>query len=161
MKTLLLLRHGKSSWKDSTLSDDQRPLKKRGRRAATRMGEEIQNRNLSPGVIVSSKAKRARQTAQRVLDQLDPQCPLVVRSELYFEGSRSYLQVAAQEGGEHESILLVGHNPDLEELVARLTDQDLFLPTACLVRIDLETESWSEIENLSGTLQFVLKPREL
>ena len=161
LKILLLLRHGKSSWNDPSLDDHDRPLKKRGRRAATRIGEEIVARDLVPDRIVSSTARRASQTARRTSKKMTPPPPIVEEPRLYFEGPRDHLEVLASLGGNSDRILLVGHNPNLEELVHRLTGELPVLPTAALVCIDLEIESWTEAPAAKGRLRLVVRPREL
>ena len=160
MKTLLLLRHGKLSWKDATLQDRERPLKKRGRRDADRMGQEILDRELTIDRIFSSPARRALQTARRVEDILGR--PAVEEFPfLYFHGPLEILRSVRNHGDPSENILLVGHNPDLEDLVDSLTGEQPILPTAALVCIDLDIHSWKEIEGERGHLRFVLRPKEL
>ena len=160
MKTLLVLRHGKSSW-DQPIEDHERPLKARGKRAAVRMGQEIRNRGLVPEVICSSTARRARSTAKRAAKAAGYQGEIDRSEDLYFKGTHGHLGVISETSDSHQCIMVVGHNPDVEELVSELSGEDIAMPTAALACIDFDMESWSQIGESNGTLRFALKPREL
>jgi phosphohistidine phosphatase len=159
MKTLLLLRHGKSAW-NQAVPDRDRPLKGRGKRASARMGEELRNRDLLPDLIVSSTAKRARSTAKCVRKASGYAGKTLKTEELYMTGVERHLKVLAGVDDSHQRVLLVGHNPDLEELARQLTGQAVTLPTAALACIDLAIESWSQAAEAKGELRFVLLPSE-
>jgi len=160
MKTLLLLRHGKSDW-DQAVADRDRPLKGRGKRASARMGEELRNRDLLPDLIVSSTAKRARATAKRVKKASGYAGKTVKTDELYMTGVERHLKVLAGVEDTHQRVLLVGHNPDQEELARKLTGQAITLPTAALACIDLAIGSWSQATAAKGELRFLLNPSEI
>ena len=96
MKEILILRHAKSSWGDSSLSDHDRPLKKRGLRDAPRIGQLLAERDLVPDVILCSTAVRARQTAERVLGSCGREVPVHFTKELYLAGPSSYLDLLAE-----------------------------------------------------------------
>ena len=160
MKTLLILRHGKSSW-DEPVDDHERPLKGRGKKAAVRMGQEIRARDLMPELILSSTAKRARKTARRAARSAGYEGDIVETGALYFTGVEGHLESLAQVSDVHQRIMIVGHNPNLENLVQELTGEEVVLPTAALAGIELEVDSWSAIADSSGKLQFLLLPREL
>jgi phosphohistidine phosphatase len=93
VKALLVLRHGKSSWKDTSLHDFDRPLTKRGKRAATEMGKEISRRHLTPDLILSSAARRARQTAKRVAKATGYSGNIAREIQLYLTGVHRHLDV--------------------------------------------------------------------
>jgi len=160
MKTLLILRHGKSSW-DEPVDDHERPLKGRGKKAALWMGQEIRVRDLIPELILSSTAKRARKTAERAARSAGYEGDIVETGDLYFTGVEGHLESLAQVSDAHQRIMIVGHNPNLENLARELTGEEVILPTAALACIELEIDSWSAITDSSGKLQFLLLPREL
>jgi phosphohistidine phosphatase len=162
MKTLLILRHAKSSWKDVRLGDHERPLNQRGQRDAPRMGRLLREEDLVPGLILSSSAERARQTAEAVAEESGYPGELQLSRELYAAGPEAYLEALQALAGEPESVLVVGHNPGLEELVEMLTGEAVRLPTAALAQVALPIQRWQELsEEVQGELANLWAPREL
>ena len=162
MKTLLILRHGKSSWGNPGLADHDRPLKGRGRRAAKRMGEEMVARDVVPDLILSSTARRARSTAERAAEAAGCTDRIVQTRELYLTGVTHQLRTVAERAGdEHRVVMIVGHNPTLEDMVEHLTGEDERMTTGNLARVDLDVNSWRDLPGASGRLAFLLRPREL
>ncbi|MGB9578217.1 MAG: SixA phosphatase family protein [Halothiobacillaceae bacterium] len=162
MKTLLVLRHGKSSWKNEDLADHERPLAPRGKREARRMGEELARRQLVPDLVVSSPAKRARSTARRVIEASGYTGALLLEPRFYFTDLNTCLAVLAALPQEARTVLIIGHNPLWEELVSHLTRQPTHLPTAALAVIDLPVDAWTEIgASGAGTLRLLLEPQTL
>ena len=162
MKTLLVLRHGKSSWSDTSLSDHDRPLKGRGKRASTKIGTALRDRRMVPDLVLSSTAKRSRATAKRVAKEAGCAVAPVQDSELYFSGvSRQIAAIARRAQGGEERVLIVGHNPTLEDLVSTLTGDEVTLTTANLAAISLDIDDWGDLPKARGKLLFVFRPREL
>ena len=161
MKILLLLRHGKSSRKDASLADFDRPLKKRGKQEAESIGKEIRRQDRCPDLVISSAARRAHDTAELVSKAAGCGEPIITTEKLYMSGLRAHLQVLADVDEKHGSVLLVGHNPDLEDLVEQFTDRPVSLPTAALVCLELDADSWSQAHQSSGRLVSVTTPRDL
>lgn len=118
MKTLLMMRHAKSSWKDASMADQERPLNKRGRRDAPRMGQRLQDAGLFPQSILSSTAERARQTATAVADATGFEGEIHFDATLYAAAPEAYLAALRGVPAETRVALLIGHNPGLEELLA-------------------------------------------
>lgn len=145
MKTLLLMRHAKSSWKDESLDDHDRPLNKRGKREAPRMGELLREQNLVPDYIVSSSARRARKTADCVALAACYRGETRITSELYMSPPAKMLEVLSQTPEAFNSVLLIGHNPSAEELLEQLTGQYRGLSTAAVAHLRLGVESWREL----------------
>ncbi len=161
MKTLLILRHGKSSWANPDLGDHDRPLKGRGKRDATRMGKELLDRDLVPDLILSSTARRASSTARRTAEAAGCADRIEHTRELYLTGAEHQLRtVGARADDQHRRVMIVGHNPTLEDLVEHLTGKDERLTTGNLARIDFDIESWRQLVTTRGELRFVLRPRE-
>ena len=150
-KELWLLRHGKSD-RDLAVDDFDRPLKKRGKRAAQRIGAWLEQQRLIPDWIVSSPAKRAINTANIVHKAIAVDGLVVAQDKrLYQEGFERLKTVLAECPLETRRVLLVGHNPELEDLLinlvgaANLPDTDKLLPTAALARLVMP-EDWTHLD---------------
>ena len=161
MKTLLLLRHAKSSWKEIGMRDFDRPLNERGCRAAPLIGHYLHAQKLAPDLVLSSPAERARQTATLVLESAALAAALRYDERIYEASVDQLLEVIAQTSDSTEMLLLVGHNPGMEELIQRLTGATERMRTATLARIDLNTEEWSKVRAGAGRLAFVVSPKDL
>ncbi len=145
MKRLLILRHAKSSWADSSISDWQRPLNERGRRDAPRAGQWLRERSLVPDVIITSDAVRARTTAEAVAEAAGCLQEISIEPSLYHAKPADLLTVLRGVRSDAGTVLVVGHNPGLEELVEQLTGEGHDLPTAALVHIAMAIDGWSEV----------------
>ena len=162
MKTLLLLRHAKSSWKEEGLGDHERPLNKRGLRNAPRMGKLIDEKKIWPDLILSSTAVRAMRTAEAVAAACSKEVPLSPQDELYLAPSSTYIETVCYLDNGFERVLLVGHNPGISDLLCRLTSQSEFMPTAALAQIELPIGHWNELRlQTPGQLIDFWRPREL
>lgn len=162
MKTLLGLRHAKSSWSDTTVDDRDRDLNARGRRDAVRMGELIRQNQLSPDVIISSDALRARLTAEAVADVIGFQEAIALDRRLYLASPADIVAVIRTAAGAASTVMIVGHNPGLEQLVERLTGEPNDLPTAALAQIELPIDQWRDLTvSTQGHLVDLWRPKEL
>lgn len=162
VKTLLLLRHAKSSWKHPNLADHERPLKKRGRRDAPKVGRLAVEQGIVPGLILTSSAVRARETAAAVRAACGACAELRELRELYLARPQDYAVLLRGVADEQERVLVVGHNPALEEFLEALTGVRETLPTAALALVELPVERWEQLD-LDGTGRLVRlwRPREL
>ena len=145
MKTLTLVRHAKSSWKDTSLADRDRPLNKRGKRDAPEMGRRIAAAGIRPSLIVSSPAVRAWTTAKIIADEIGyPREFLQRDSALYLASVNGILDVIVSQDAGFNNLMLVGHNPGFTDfanyLVPGLTNN---MPTAGVVSVELDTDDWS------------------
>lgn len=161
MKTLLVMRHGKSAWQDMSLDDFDRPLKKRGEKASRVIGQEIVRRKLVPGLIISSAAERARQTAELTANAAAYTGEIVTSEQLYMSGAKEYVNTIARADDAVDCVLVIGHNPDLENLVFHVTREFVTLPTAALAHIEFDMDRWKDIKHTPGKLLAVLLPRDL
>ena len=167
MKTLLILRHAKSSWKGEALPDHDRPLNKRGKEDAPRMGKLLRDEDLVPNLILSSDARRARSTTELVVEESHYEGEVIYSRDLYAAESEACIEALAQMGGEAACVLIVGHNPGLEELLQDLTGEYLPLPTAALAQVTLPINHWSELgasdqaETARGKLVNSWRPKEI
>jgi len=161
MKHVLLLRHAKSSWDEADLLDIERPLAPRGERDAHRIGEALRKREPLPDLVLSSTAKRTRQTIEKVIRAahlaLEPQ----FIPALYAASSDQIMEILRALPADCECALLVGHNPGFEELLGRLTSEWEPMPTAALACISLDCEHWKEVADSTGTLAWLLTPKRL
>ena len=163
---LLLLRHGKSDW-SKDVGDKQRPLKKRGRKNAFRMGKWLLEQNLVPDFILSSPAERALATAHLVCDAMDfPYKSITEDARIYAASLDDLLEVLHEVAEVHYRVLLIGYNPGLEHLlihlcsVIPLPEDGKLLPTAALACISTN-KTWSELSIDTASLVSLTRPKSL
>jgi phosphohistidine phosphatase len=162
MKTLLIMRHAKSSWANTRLGDHDRPLNDRGRRDAPRMGRLLLDQGLTPELIVTSSAERALSTAEAVALASDYGESIVVTRELYHADPESILEVVGRDGGDAGSVLVVGHNPGMAELVDLLTGVADRFTTANIAHLSIGIDSWADLSLSSAVeLHDLWRPKEL
>jgi phosphohistidine phosphatase len=162
MKTLLLMRHAKSSWKDKHISDRERPLLKRGVKAAKNMGEFIAEKELIPQKIFSSSAVRTLETARVVSKVCDCSAALVAVDEFYLAEAEIYINYLKTLPDDLERVMIIGHNPGLESLLQILSGRIDMLNTAVVAHLILPIKSWAEINNeTEGELVELWRPKEL
>lgn len=162
VKTLLVFRHAKSSRKDDALDDHDRPLNKRGKETAPRMGQWIAEQQAVPELILSSTAKRAKSTVKRAAKAMGYEGKIRYDKSLYLAPPSAYLQAVQTYAKAQTRVMIVGHNPGLEELVQAMTGTEQVFPTAALAEISLEIESWQDLtSDTTGELSHLWLPREL
>lgn len=167
-RELLLLRHAKSDWGTGAAADFDRPLAKRGRKDAPLVGAWLYREGMTPDHFISSPAARARETAVLVCKALDLKKKRIVWDEgIYDADLPSLLAVLARVPPRALTVLLVGHNPGLEELLRFLTGNDLdepgdgkLMPTAALARLEMP-DDWSELEVGCATVMSIVRPKQL
>ena len=167
MKKLLILRHAKSSWKDGSLPDHDRPLNKRGKEDASRMGRLMRNEDLLPDLILSSTAERARVTVELIVEESGYEGVVEYRRELYATGPEVYIESISGLPDKYERVMVVGHNPGLEQLLEELIGEYQPLSTAALALVKLPIQNWAELHpgpghnETNGTLVNIWRPKEL
>jgi len=147
MKELLVVRHGKSSWDDPNTSDRDRALKPRGERAADAMGARLVARASVPERIITSDARRALDTAERLAAAASLASDrVIVEPQLYTERVHDVLKVIRRIDDAVERAAVVGHNPALHELVHTLSDLRLGkYPTAAIAHLRLPVARWADV----------------
>jgi phosphohistidine phosphatase len=162
MKTLLLLRHAKSSWKNAELAYFERPLNKRGKNDAPRMGELLKREEIVPDLIISSSAERAIATAEAVASACGYDSEIQTTRQFYHAWPDDYINVINNVSNECDRVMVVGHNPGMESLVEELTGEWIRMPTAALVQIALGINQWSKLslESKEELVNF-WRPKEL
>jgi phosphohistidine phosphatase len=161
MRTLYLLRHAKSSWDDASLRDFDRPLNKRGRGAAAKIGERLQAEKLTEPYVICSPAVRTRETAKIVLQNADLSVEEHFDERIYEASLRDLMQVVSEIPDDRELVIMIGHNPGFEELSAALTGEHRAMPTCALAKIELEVEGWKDVRAGEGKLKWFIVPKEL
>lgn len=163
-RTLLLMRHAKSDWSDDSLKDIQRPLNSRGRKDAPMMGTFIKGILESPDKIICSNAVRARKTAELVAGSCNYKRDIVVEPSLYDSTPGKYIQSINKVPDEVKTLLVVGHNPTVEQLMSALcsgrpNEVSLRMPTASIVSFIIEDRNWNEIELGMCELKWFVTPK--
>ena len=161
MRSLYLLRHAKSSWKNEGLADFDRPLAGRGRKASEVIGKYLKDNDVKFDLVVSSPAVRARETIDQVLRTARMRSDLRYDERIYEATSLALLQVVSQLENDRKAVALVGHNPGMEELLALLTGKNERFPTATLAKIVFKNSKWTEVPSRKGLLEWIIRPREL
>lgn len=159
MKTLLLMRHGKSDWNSDYEGDHDRPLNPRGVRSARVMGEVLSEQDDVPDLVVTSSAVRARSTAQLAAEAGKWDCEVVIEPRLYGSGADTVVQVAA-ESDAIDRLMLVGHQPTWSILASVLTGEQVDMKTATVAVIDFDVENWSDVPASQGEITRVYQPRD-
>ena len=160
MKTIYLLRHAKSSWDDTSLSDFERPLNERGLRTAPFMGEVMNRRGYSPSLVIISPAKRAATTAELVKESAGLNAELRHDHRIYEASPNTLRTVAAETSDDLASVMLVGHNPGMEGFIRYLTGRIEPMPTAALAVIELSIDSWNDLDAGTGQITEVVRPKD-
>ena len=145
MKTLILMRHAKSSWKDHNISDADRPLKKRGKKDTQAMAKIMLEKELVPQKIMASSAKRARRTAEILVEETKANITPEVLDQLYMAEIQVYMDLIKSLPDDLERVMIVGHNPDLECLVQMLSNQIESLPAGAMAVLSMPIKSWKDL----------------
>ena len=162
MKNLLLMRHAKSSWKDTSLIDHQRPLNQRGKRDAPRMGEHLQEQGIILDAILCSTAKRARETAKRFLKEYDFDGEVFYVDDLYHASYETYITLLNQLPDNIDIAMIIAHNPGMDYFLEMVCDEYEHMPTASVAVVKFPVERWAELSEITpGELVNLWKPREI
>ena len=154
MKTLYIVRHAKSSWDERGISDHDRKLNSRGKRDAPKMGELLYSNGCHPDIIYSSSAKRAFTTAKIIAEKIaHPVDNIVVSKNIYDATTNDLVNLINKIDEKYESAMVFGHNPGFTVLANLLTDKYIDnMPTCAVAEIELNVESWKEVESDCGKL---------
>lgn len=163
MKKLTLIRHGKSSWDDPSLSDWERPLKTRGKKDALLIGYKLEKEKIFPDKIISSSAKRAYDSAKRIAECLKyPESKIAITDDIYLAGMLQLVQLIQNLKNKWKHVFLFGHNPYFTEL-ANLYGKNgiLNLPTTGVYQISFKCDKWADISLDNGKNTYFLTPKQL
>lgn len=163
-KKVLLMRHAKSSWENPGLRDFDRPLNKRGKKDAPRMGQYLKELQLIPDQIFSSPAQRAKSTILKVIEELDlPVSKIVWDENLYFNGSQAYIDAIRNANDSSEIVMTVGHNPMTEDAISALSGNtaEKRIKTATIACFEFEVDSWKHVQVSPDSLKWIVWPKDL
>ena len=171
MKKLTLLRHAKSDWNDPVSRDFDRPLNRRGMKAARRMGEWMRSQRLDFDTVLASPALRVVETLDHLAAGLGRPMAPIFNERIYLASAVTLIDVLRESDGLGDHVLLVGHNPGLEDLVFELAgdtvdspiadDVATKFPTGAVVEMEFPCESWSDLDGSKGHLIRFTRPRDL
>ena len=170
MLTLSLMRHAKSSWKDPTIPDHDRPLNARGKTEAPLMGKAVAKHGLAPDLVLCSTARRTRDTLELVLPELKKEPKIVYEDGLYHGTPQEMLDLLRQVPPSASQVLLVGHNPELQSFALDLIGSgakhlkdrlETKYPTAGLVVVRFQAGDWKDVAVNSGKLELFLAPSDV
>ena len=167
MFELMLMRHAKSDW-HSDKADFDRPLNQRGRQDASRIGRHLKQLNIIPDVIVSSAAKRTRQTAELVNDYLAlDDSSMKFDKELYLAGNESLRNIIEEYASDGMRLMVIAHNPGMDDLVSYLTNtvlplssNDKLMSTAAVAGFQIPTLDCLTSPGMAE-MQYIFRPKEL
>jgi phosphohistidine phosphatase len=162
MRTLLLLRHAKSDWDAGAGEDFDRPLAKRGKKAAAEVGRFLRRAGAVPGEVLTSSAVRARTTVEVAAEAGGWDCPVRETRSLYEADPEDVVEEIRSLGSRAEVLLVAGHEPAWSSLLALLVGGGTFhLPTAALACVEFDADSWETLEPGRGRLAWLVNPKLL
>lgn len=169
--TLTLFRHAKSGWDDSVARDFDRPLNARGERAAVLMGTWVKRNDITFDHVVASPAVRCIDTIDQFVKGTGERIDATWDRRIYLASSATLMDVLRDQSDEYKSIMMVGHNPGMEDLVFDIVPDDGSsplrdvvwekYPTAAIARLELDIDSWADIDRKCGRLTLFIRPRDL
>lgn len=161
MKTLYLIKHAKSDWSVPGESDMERGLKKKALKDINTMGSYLGLRGISPDVILSSCALRAQETSNMLAKKIEFLGPKYYLKELYLSPPEVIKEIIMAQDDASENVFIVGHNPQLSELVYILSGEHLAkMPSLGIVAMTFDIEDWSELDDKKGSIEFFIYPKQ-
>lgn len=164
MKILSILRHGKSSWDFPDLSDFERPLLTKGVKRTLRVCNALTDAKIIPDRVISSKAKRALETANIVIEKLNvPLHHLLLNDQFYPGSTNHYLDEIFKTNNNIKHLMIVGHNPGLTDLASTLLNKSSidWIPSSGLVHIEFNCDNWEDIDLKNAKMLNYFIPKEL
>jgi len=168
VRRLYLLRHAKSSWDDPTSDDHERPLAPRGRRAAHGIAEHLRRHDITPAMVLCSSSRRTRETLEAITPALRKKTDQLIEDGLYAADAAELLDRLHQIPDDVPSVMLIGHNPGLQDLAVTLASSGRRLeslrtkfPTAALATLSIPSAGWSRLSPGDAQLEDLVVPREL
>lgn len=168
MKLLYLLRHAKSSWDDSDLADRDRPLSPRGEKAAKKMRRYIREAGVAPALVLCSPALRARQTLELIAPALGKGCDIVIEDEVYANDARRILKRLQRVPASVAAVMVVGHNPSMQELAlllacrgAGLESVESNFSTGALATLVIARAPWAKLDHGDAELAAYITPKDV
>lgn len=163
MKTLLLIRHAKSSWNDVTLPDFERPLNERGKHDAPLMAKKVKDKKIEIDAFVSSPAKRAKKTAEIFMDEFDAKMKkLILIPSLYEATVEKFYDAVENLKDKNETVALFAHNPGITDFINSLECTPVYdMPTCAVYAIKIKTKTWKEFREAKKEFLFFEYPKNI
>jgi phosphohistidine phosphatase len=161
MKTLLLIRHAKSSWEQPGLSDFDRPLNERGKKDAPEMAKRVKEKGIEIDHLLSSTAKRAKKTAKYFAEEFGfKKEDIKLVEELYGATQSEFLQAVKDIDDKYKTVALFSHNPGITDFASSLTNVRIDdMPTCAVFALQIETDSWKDFQNAEKNFLFFDYPK--
>jgi phosphohistidine phosphatase len=161
MKTLLLVRHAKSSWESPGVQDIDRPLNERGKEDAPEMAKRIKDRKIDIDLFVSSPAKRARRTAKYFAEEFDvKKDDILLEDDLYLANPSAFMNVIKGLGKKYDTVALFAHNPGITDLANQLSNMRIDnMPTCSVFAVQADVESWKHFDTAEKRFLFFDFPK--
>ena len=161
IKTLYLIRHAKSDWSDGSLSDFERGLKKKGHKDLNTISSYLSLQQIKPDLILTSLALRAQITADELSKKIDYTGRIHYMEELYNSRPETIMNVLTLQDDDYDTIFVIGHNPELTEFANFLINDNFSkLPTLGVLAINLQIDSWQNITEKCGKIDFFIQPKQ-
>tara|TARA_B100000900_G_C20464794_1_gene668822 strand:+ start:463 stop:951 length:489 start_codon:yes stop_codon:yes gene_type:complete len=161
LKRLLVIRHAKSDWNSSALTDFERPLNNRGLRDAPLMGMFLKEKKYFPDFILSSGAKRALTTAEFISKNVGYTKNIYVKNNIYNASAEDIKNVLNEIEEKHNTVFILGHNPGLSNLVYEISGQWIELKTCCVVELELVVNKWNHISKGTAIFKNYYSPKNI
>ncbi len=161
MKKLLILRHGKSEITGDTASDHERPLSSRGKKNCVEISGLMQKNDLFPELIITSTARRAVETSESIRDLINPEIEISTTNRLYLAPPEKHLREITKTNEEVETLLIVGHNPGVEDLINSFLIKEEKIQTCNLAAFYIDIKKWKDLSLKSKILKFkIYRPKD-
>jgi len=161
IKTIYLIRHAKSNWQDPETSDFERDLTAKGIKDINTIGSYLKLRGILPDLVIASCSLRTQETADRLSDRLTFEGPRYYLKEMYLTPPETLKEILMMQEKQFDSILLVGHNPQVTEVANMLTEEHISkIPTVGVVAINFNIEEWNELDEVQGEIDFFIYPKQ-
>ncbi len=163
LKTLLLIRHAKSSWDDDGLSDFERPLNDRGKKDAPLMADRLHERGIKIDAYLTSPAKRAKKTAEQFAKRYKKKAEdLILKTELYLAGEENFSSLIEKLDDDFDCVAIFSHNPGITDFANSLTDAQIDnIPTSGIFAVSIEAKKWNKFREAKKKFLFFDYPRAL
>ena len=161
MKRVYFIRHAKAGWSVPDTSDFERSISKKGKKDINTMGSYLLLRGINPDIILSSCALRAQETSDLLAEKINYDGEKHYLEALYLSSLEAIKEIILAQDDTIESMFIVGHNPQLHELVNSLIDEHISkFPSLGIIAIDFDIDEWREIEDIKGKIDFFIFPKQ-
>ena len=160
MKKLYIIRHAKSSWKDTTLDDFERPLNKRGQKDVPLMAKRLKEKNVIPDLIISSPALRAKTTAKLIAKELNFKKQITYDADIYEADTNEIFDTIRKIDESCNIVFLIGHNPSLNAFVHALVDFKENIPTCGIIALQINCEHFKDLSSTCTKLLSFDSPKK-